>query len=108
MKAFRAAIYATSREREKAETFLSEATAGTSINHHAMHHIGVAYAQLGDLPKARLWLARAAESGFPCYPWYAREPLLQPLRGDAEYLRFLEDLRKSWVLAKKRYGSEQK
>ena len=63
----------------------------------------MAYAQLGDKAKARLWLAQAANSGFPCYPWYRDDPLLDPLRGDPEFERFMADLKQKWEFAKAKY-----
>ena len=50
------------------------------------------------------WLRKAVDYGFPCYPWYARDPLLDPLRGDAEFQRFLEDVRQRTEAARKRYA----
>ena len=41
------------------------------------YSLGVASAQLGRLEEARTWLDRAATSGFPCYPWYVRDKLLE-------------------------------
>ena len=69
-----------------------------------MHYsVGVAYAQLGDRTKGRLWLARAVAPGFPCYPWFQRDQLLSPLQGDAEYERMLAELKKSWDAARAKY-----
>ena len=50
------------------------------MSHHVAYSIGTAYAQLGDPRAAVRWLERAAATGFPCYPWYARDPLLAPLQ----------------------------
>jgi hypothetical protein len=77
--------------------------AGSYQDHHVHYSVGVAYAQLGDKAKARQWLARAIATGFPCYPWFQRDPLLQPLRGDVEYERMLEELKKSSEAAKAKY-----
>ena len=52
----------------------------------------LAYAQLGDSAKARQWLARAIATGFPCYPWFQQDQLLQPMQGDAEYERMLTEI----------------
>jgi TolB-like protein len=103
-----ASYLAARGERPQAEAILRKITPASETFHHASYSIGAAYAQLGAKAKARLWLARAFETGFPCYPWYERDPLLQPLRGDAEFQRFMADLKKLWEAAKKRYGSEQK
>jgi hypothetical protein len=103
-KAILVSFLANRGAREQAEAILNDITSATETFHHASYYIGVAYAQLGDPAKARLWLVRAAEDGFPCYPWYRNDPLLQPLRSDPEFLRFMADLKRSWEAAKARYG----
>jgi Adenylate and Guanylate cyclase catalytic domain len=60
--------------------------------------------RLGQQDEALRWLRNAVGTGFPCYPWYERDLLLQPLRKDPEFQRFMEDLRKSWEAAKARYA----
>jgi TolB-like protein len=75
------------------------------ISHHAAYSLGAAYAQLGEFAEARRWLADAARRGFPCYPWYARDPLLDPLRSDPQFRRFMMDLRASWQVFAGRYGA---
>jgi hypothetical protein len=37
---------------------------------------------------------------------YESDPLLKPLRGDPEFQRFMEDFKRDWEMAKKRYGFE--
>jgi hypothetical protein len=73
------------------------------MDHHVHYSVGVTYAQLGDQAKARLWLGRAIGSGFPCYPWFQRDPLLQPMQADSEFQRMMQDLQKSWMAAQAKY-----
>jgi serine/threonine-protein kinase len=47
----------------------------------------------------------AAETGLPCYPWYTRDPLLDPLRSDPEFQRFLSGLQSSRGTLAARYGA---
>ena len=49
-------------------------------DHHVAYSLGVALGQLGDEHRALQWLRSSADSGFPCGVWYARDPLLEPLR----------------------------
>lgn len=60
-------------------------------------------ARLDRFEQASTWLDRAVTSGFPCYPWYARDPLLEPFRRDSSGHAFLERLRTRWTAAKVRY-----
>lgn len=54
-------------------------------DHHVSYSLGVAYAQLGDFDQAVRWLRTAADTGFPCLPFFERDPLLAPLRLRAEF-----------------------
>ena len=102
-KATLAGFLAARHEKGHAEKLLEEVLAGSYQDHHVHYSVGVAYAQLGDKAKARQWLARAIATGFPCYPWFQRDPLLQPLRGDVEFERMLGELKKSSEAAKAKY-----
>ena len=102
-KATLASFLAARNEKGRAEKLLEEVLAGSYQDHHVHYSVGVAYAQLGDKAKARQWLARATKTGFPCYPWYQRDPLLQPLRGDVEFERMLTELKKGLEAAKAKY-----
>jgi serine/threonine protein kinase/TolB-like protein len=102
-KATLASFLAARHEKGRAEKLLEEVLAGSYQDHHVHYSVGVAYAQLGDKAKARQWLARAIATGFPCYPWFQRDPLLQPLRGDVEYERMLGELKKGSEAVKAKY-----
>jgi tetratricopeptide (TPR) repeat protein len=52
----------------------------TYRDHHVAYSLGAAYAQLDEPDEADRWLRTAAETGFPCLPWFERDPLLEPLR----------------------------
>jgi adenylate cyclase len=99
-----ASFLAARGERMQAEELLHTITTGAYMDHHVAYSLGAAYAQLGQHDEALRWLRNAADTGFPCYPWYERDSLLQPLRSDPEFQRLLEDLRKSWEAAKARYA----
>jgi serine/threonine protein kinase len=102
-KATLASFLAARHEKSQATKLLEEVLAGSYQDHHVHYSVGATYAQLGDLVKARLWLARAIATGFPCYPWFQRDQLLRPLAGDAEYEEMLAHLKKSWESAKAKY-----
>jgi serine/threonine-protein kinase len=102
-KATLAGFLAARNEKHRAEKLLAEVLAGSYQDHHVHYSVGAAYAQLGDRVKARLSLARAIATGFPCYPWFQRDQLLQPMQGDVEYERMVTELKKSWEAAKAKY-----
>jgi TolB-like protein/Flp pilus assembly protein TadD len=103
-QAILASFLAARGERTQAEELLHTITTGVYMDHHVAYSLGVAYAQLGQRDEALRWLRNAADTGFPCYPWYERDSLLQPLHGDSEFQHFMEDLRKTWDVAKARYA----
>ena len=102
-KASLASFLAARKEKQRAEKLLNEVLAGSYQDHHVHYSVGAAYAQIGDRVKARQWLARAIATGFPCYPWFQRDQLLQPMQADAEYERMLTELKKSWEATKAKY-----
>jgi hypothetical protein len=59
---------------------------------------------LGQPEQAASWLTKAMETGFPCYPWFERDPLLDPVRQDPRVRRVLTQVRQSWEAAKSRYS----
>jgi hypothetical protein len=64
--------------------------------HHAEYDIGTAYATMGEKAEALSWLRRAAADGFPCYPLFRKDPLLDPLRTDPAFKAFLEEMKADW------------
>jgi pentatricopeptide repeat protein len=65
--------------------------------------MAAAYARLGRLEKARSWLRRSVETGFACYPWLMRDPLIAPLRHDQGSRELFEEFKKKWEDARTRY-----
>ena len=61
--------------------------------HHAQYYMGVAHALLGDTRKAVSWLKKASSEGLPCYPLYERDPDLDSLRKDPEFIALLLELK---------------
>jgi tetratricopeptide (TPR) repeat protein len=101
LAALRAARGATPEARALADRVAAE----PDLIHHAAYGLGAAYAQLRDPPAALRWLSRAATTGFPCYPWYERDRLLDPIRDDPRFVVFMRDLRRSWQDARAKYGA---
>ena len=90
-----ASFLAARGDTVNARTLLGEVARSPYMDHHVAYSVGVAHAQLGDRVEAQRWLTRAVETGFPSYPWYARDPLLQPFRATKEGASFLSALRQS-------------
>ena len=62
-------------------------------DHHVAYSLGAAYAQLGDATTADRWLRTAVDTGFPCLPFFERDPLLEPIRGRPSFSDLLTYVR---------------
>jgi DNA-binding winged helix-turn-helix (wHTH) protein/tetratricopeptide (TPR) repeat protein len=65
-------------------------------HHHTAYNIAAAFALLGRRPEALLWMRRAAEEGFPCYPLFARDASFARIQNDPTIRRFMTRLRGDW------------
>jgi DNA-binding winged helix-turn-helix (wHTH) protein/TolB-like protein len=88
-----ASIEAASGSREAAQARADAIARGDYMDHHVAYSLGAAYAQLGDVDASLKWLQRAADTGFPCKPWFERDTLLQPLRGNPRFVALAEGLK---------------
>jgi TolB-like protein/DNA-binding winged helix-turn-helix (wHTH) protein len=88
-----ASFLASLGEKKEAMANLQSLLGSQYLDHHAAYSVGASYAQLGDSAKAVQWLRRSAGSGLPCYPLYQNDKLLNPLRQNAHFQEFLEQLR---------------
>lgn len=97
--ALQALLHADAGRHALAERSIEAAVrSGTGYGHfhHAAYTIGAAYALLDRPRDAVLWLRRAADDGFPCYPLYERDRSLAKLRADAGFRELMKDLKQRW------------
>ena len=64
--------------------------------HHTYHHIACIHAVLGDTATAMAWLERSVNTGFPCWPFFRRDPYLENLRGEPAFVRLMADLEQTY------------
>ncbi len=69
----------------------------------AIYKVAQGFAELGDKAAALRLLRRSVEGGFFCYPYFANDPLLHHLRGEAEYAQVLELARRRHEEFKRRF-----
>ena len=79
---------------------------GPYSDHHVAASLAAAWAQLGDAAATAKWIERAAASGFACYPWFARDPLLDPVRTDRAVAALLDRLRRQHEQDTARYSGQ--
>lgn len=87
---------AAAEERIEAEIAISQ---DLGHYHHAVAYIATARALMGEKDAAIDGLRRAAEDGFPCYPWFERDPCLESLRDDPRFKQLMDELRARWSAA---------
>jgi tetratricopeptide (TPR) repeat protein len=102
VRSVHALLLARRGDRSGAEREIRELTAaarndrGYSNYHHVQYYVGATYATIGKPELAMEWLRKASEQGFPCYPAYAGDPHLAPLKGHPAFVAFLADLKSQW------------
>jgi DNA-binding winged helix-turn-helix (wHTH) protein/TolB-like protein len=87
-----ASIEAATGLRSEGRTRARAIESGTYMDHHVAYSLGATWAQLGDAAATVRWLKQAAHSGFPCYPWFARDTLLDPVRRDPAFAALMSSL----------------
>ena len=91
--AARAGVLAAQGEVAAARSIIEQLLKNNYRDHHVAYSLGAAYAQLGDDAEANRWLRTAADTGFPCLPFYERDPLLEPLRRGPAFADLLAHVR---------------
>jgi serine/threonine-protein kinase len=104
-RAVLASIQAHLGDQEQAEALIALIQGKDGyVDHHVAYSVGAAYAQLKQPEEAATWLAKAVETGFPCYPWFERDPLLDPVRKDPRIVQLMAELKQRWEAARSRYS----
>jgi tetratricopeptide (TPR) repeat protein len=80
----------------KAQALIEKVAKRKAVNpsHHAAYFAAIAWARMGRAQEAVESLREAAETGFPCYPLFARDVNLDPIRQDPHFQAFLADMQK--------------
>jgi hypothetical protein len=99
-----ASVQAASGRRSEAEATLRPLIDSPSTDHHVSYRIATTYAQFGNPAEAVQWLQRAAATGFPCYTWFAKDPLLDPAREHRAFRALMEEQRTAWQVRRVRYA----
>src|SRR3989442_650704 len=95
----RAILFAKKGDARRAEEDVRNAVVegkGFVHFHHTAYNIATGYALLRQPARAVYWLRQAADGGWPCYPYFERDPNLDRIRSDPEFVVFLKDLKSRW------------
>ena len=84
--------------REARSTIARAIELGTGFGHfhHTAYNIAASYAALQQADEAVSWIEAAAEDGFPCYPYFERDPNLDALRRHPRFVGLMSLLHKRW------------
>src|ERR1700693_1919257 len=96
MTSMQALLFAASGDKSHAREKIEEAIKigeGFGHFHHTTYAIASAYALMDEPESAMKWLNYTAENGYPNLTWFERDPNLNNLRKDPQFVRFLERLK---------------
>ncbi len=98
LSAVRAMFLAEQGDEQGALQCISAAASKKAFGHfhHAAFFIACSYAQLRRTDEALEWAAYTAENGFPCYPLFAVERGLDPVREHHRFAEWLSGLKRDW------------
>lgn len=97
-----ASVEAAVGMRKEARAHIAEVLRSGDMDHHVAYSLGAALAQLGDAKASLTWLERAADTGFPCYPWFEQDTMLDPLRRQPGFARLFDRVREAHEQARRR------
>ncbi len=72
--------------------------------HHGIYNIARIYALGGKSHEALKWLRETVKEGFPCYPLFARDSMLDPIRKDPAFLQFIAEMKERWEGYQREFG----
>ena len=92
-----AMCYTQLGQREKAASYIVDETlAAAEADSEMAYRLATYFAVEGDESEALHWLRRAIYLGNENYPWFSRNSLWNRLKGNGDFERILEDLKKNW------------
>jgi len=93
----------------EAESRVPEPLAKVELNsmnrHHWTYFAACVYALTGNTSEAVRWLKETANTGFPNYPLFERDPFLNRIRQTPEFIQFMSDQKAQWEKLREEFGS---
>lgn len=96
------ALLLADSEPHKAENLIEKVARRKAVNpsHHAAYFAAAACARMGHAADAVRWLREAADTGFPCYPLFARDPNLDRIRQHPEFVAFMAEMQRQFNVSR--------
>jgi tetratricopeptide (TPR) repeat protein len=98
------ALQGKHREAEAAVPSILEKERSYRGYHHGTYNIARIYALGGKSNLAVKWLRVTVKEGFPCYPLFARDSFLDPIRNDPAFIQFLAEMKERWEGYQREFG----
>ncbi len=83
-------LHVLAGENEEGIRLLRRSERGYQADGEMLYKVAQAYAVLGDKPSALRLLRQSIAHNFYCYPYFARDPLLESLRAEPKYSALME------------------
>jgi TolB-like protein len=72
--------------------------------HHGTYMIARIYALGGQSEEAVKWLRVTVKEGFPCYPLFLRDSMLDRIRQDPVFIKFMAEMKERWEGYQRQFG----
>jgi tetratricopeptide (TPR) repeat protein len=85
-----------SQAMEKVPAILARVQSNLMSRHHLTYDAACIYALSGDSTDAVKWLRETANTGFPNYSLFERDPFLNRIRQSPEFIQFMTEQKAHW------------
>ena len=85
--------------------YIAKISLNDSTRHHATYDVACVYALAGKSREAVKWLNETANTGFPNYTLFARDPFLNRIRNSPEFIQFLSEQKAHWEKLRSEFES---
>jgi tetratricopeptide (TPR) repeat protein len=84
---------------------LAKVEVNTQSRHHLTYFAACIYALSSNSMEAVKWLKETANTGFPNYPLFERDPFLDRIRKSPEFIDFMSEQKAQWEKLRAEFGS---
>lgn len=90
---------------ERAVRILANIPLASESRHHITYFAACIYALGGKSEEAVKWLTETANTGFPNYPLFERDPYLSRIRTSPQFVQFMSEQKAQWEKLRKEFDN---
>jgi len=90
---------------ERSMRILANIPLASESRHHITYNAACIYALGGKSEEAVKWLTETANTGFPNYPLFERDPYLNRIRTSPQFIQFMTEQKVQWEKLRAEFGS---